>query len=113
MMPRGDGTRPVGLGPMTGRAAKHCRGYVIPDFVNPTFGCGFGRGGGRGLHRGFWDSFPGFAVNVAPMLFYQAYPVSGTDQVAEARMLENQITMVEQSLKNAKERLNELQKGKE
>ena len=28
-MPRGDGTGPRGLGPMTGRAAGYCAGYPI------------------------------------------------------------------------------------
>jgi hypothetical protein len=29
-MPRGDGTGPGGLGPMTGRAAGFCAGYPAP-----------------------------------------------------------------------------------
>lgn len=58
IMPRGDGTGPAGLGPMTGRAAGYCAGYGTPGFVNPIprggFGLGRGRGGlGRGLGLGF------------------------------------------------------------
>ncbi len=34
-MPAGDGTGPVGLGPMTGRAAGYCAGYGVPGFMNP------------------------------------------------------------------------------
>ena len=30
-MPRGDGTGPAGLGPMTGRSAGYCAGYGVPD----------------------------------------------------------------------------------
>ncbi|KPL16493.1 MAG: hypothetical protein AMJ92_12805 [candidate division Zixibacteria bacterium SM23_81] len=33
-MPRGDGTGPMGLGPMTGRAAGYCAGYPLPGFMN-------------------------------------------------------------------------------
>lgn len=34
-MPRGDGTGPMGMGPMTGRAAGYCAGYPTPGFMNP------------------------------------------------------------------------------
>jgi len=37
-MPRGDGTGPAGLGPMTGRAAGYCAGYGVPGFMNPNGG---------------------------------------------------------------------------
>ena len=44
-MPFGDGTGPMGLGPMTGRAAGYCAGYGMPGFMNPIPGRGFwGRG---------------------------------------------------------------------
>ncbi|MBN1835246.1 MAG: DUF5320 family protein [Spirochaetales bacterium] len=41
-MPRGDGTGPAGMGPMTGRAAGFCAGYGVPGFMNP-----YGRVGAR------------------------------------------------------------------
>jgi len=37
-MPFGDGTGPVGLGPMTGRAAGLCAGYPVPGYMNPATG---------------------------------------------------------------------------
>jgi hypothetical protein len=43
-MPRGDGTGPAGMGPMTGRAAGFCAGYPVPGYMNPAGG------------RGFWGS---------------------------------------------------------
>ena len=56
-MPGGDGTGPVGMGPMTGRAAGYCAGFGAPGYMNPVpgrgfggRGRGFGRGGGRGGH---------------------------------------------------------------
>ena len=58
-MPRGDGTGPAGMGPMTGRAAGYCAGYPVPGFMNPVGGRGYGgrgrgfRGGGFGRGRGF------------------------------------------------------------
>lgn len=32
-MPRGDGTGPMGMGPMTGRAAGYCVGNNVPGFA--------------------------------------------------------------------------------
>ena len=59
-MPRGDGTGPAGMGPMTGRAAGFCAGYPVPGFMNPVGGRGYwgwGRGGGFGRGRGFGRGF--------------------------------------------------------
>ena len=59
-MPRGDGTGPAGMGPMTGRAAGYCAGYPVPGYMNPGEGRGFwgrGRGGGWGRGRGFGRGF--------------------------------------------------------
>ena len=60
-MPRGNGTGPAGLGPMTGRGAGFCAGYAVPGYVNPVGGRGYsgcGRGfGGRGGGRGWRNQF--------------------------------------------------------
>jgi hypothetical protein len=59
-MPRGDGTGPAGMGPMTGRAAGFCAGYGVPGYMNPVGGRGFrnlGRcfgGSGRGWRHWFY-----------------------------------------------------------
>jgi hypothetical protein len=70
-MPFGDGTGPMGLGPMTGRAAGYCAGYSVPGYMNPIpgrgfwgWGRGFGRGGGRGRGWRNWyyaTGLPGWA----------------------------------------------------
>ena len=53
-MPRGDGTGPAGMGPMTGRAAGICAGNDAPGFMSRAGGRGFWRrGGGRGGGRGW------------------------------------------------------------
>ena len=65
-MPRGDGTGPLGAGPLTGRGAGYCAGFGLPGFLNAFPGRFWGRprwgmrmGGGRGL--GFWGrSWRGF-----------------------------------------------------
>jgi len=66
-MPRGDGTGPAGMGPMTGRAAGYCAGYPVPGYANPVGGRGYGgwgRGAGRGWGRRnqyYATGLPGFA----------------------------------------------------
>ena len=70
-MPRGDGTGPAGIGPMTGRAAGYCAGYGIPGYMNPV--------GGR---RAFYPGVPYGAatpcgapgVGYAPPAYYGATP---------------------------------------
>ena len=63
-MPGGNGTGPMGLGPMTGRGAGFCAGYSVPGFMNPVggrLGMGFGWGRGLGWGRGFgWGRWGGF-----------------------------------------------------
>ena len=55
-MPAGDRTGPMGMGPMTGRAAGFCAGYDAPGYANAIPGRGFWgrgwRGGGRGWGGG-------------------------------------------------------------
>ena len=66
-MPRGDGTGPAGMGPMTGRGAGFCAGYPTPGYMNPAGGRGFGfwgrgRGGGRGWRNQYYATgWPGWA----------------------------------------------------
>jgi len=43
-MPAGDGTGPLGLGPMTGRAAGYCAGFAVPGYMSPVAGRAFGPG---------------------------------------------------------------------
>jgi hypothetical protein len=58
-MPAGDGTGPMGMGPMTGRGTGFCSGFGAPGYANPVpgrsfgWGRGFGFGRGRGFGRGF------------------------------------------------------------
>ena len=61
-MPAGNGTGPMGAGPMTGRAMGYCAGNNAPG---RAMGGGFGRGMGRGMGFGFrnrcfagWENAP-------------------------------------------------------
>ncbi|NLX19055.1 MAG: DUF5320 domain-containing protein [Desulfobulbus sp.] len=53
-MPRGDGSGPMGMGPMTGRGAGFCGGAGAQEFTPAQQRGGLGRGGmGVGRGRGF------------------------------------------------------------
>lgn len=61
-MPRGNGTGPMGRGPMTGRAAGFCAGNGRSGFENPASGRGMGGGFGRGFRNTFFATgLPGWA----------------------------------------------------
>ena len=117
-MPRGDGTGPAGLGPMTGRAAGYCAGYSVPGYVNarPGYGFGmvFGRGGGRGFRRGgYWGARfqPAVPFAETPYPYNAAYAQPNPQE--ERAFLENQIKALQGQLDAVKQRLDEVTKQTE
>jgi len=105
-MPRGDGTGPAGMGPMTGRAAGYCAGYDRPGFANPVggrMGGGFGWGRGRGWGR--WG-YPAAAPYGAPHNQYGQY---GYTPEQEKDILKNQAKALEDELKQIQKRLSDLE----
>jgi Family of unknown function (DUF5320) len=117
-MPRGDGTGPMGMGPMTGRRGGYCAGYDMPGYANPAFGRGYfgrgmGRGGGRG--RGFRHWF--YATGLpfwARMHPFGSWPQAGygsapKDKEAEMEMLKAEAADMEDALKQIQDRLTKLQ----
>jgi len=114
-MPRGDGTGPAGMGPMTGRAAGYCAGYPVPGFMNPIGGRGYGgwgRGGGRG--RGFgrgsgWAragyGYPAWGGGVASP--YAPYP----EQFAPAMTAEQELAGLKQQAEYFQNALDEISKS--
>ena len=116
-MPLGDGTGPMGMGPMTGRAAGYCAGYGVPGYMNPMGGRGFGFG--RGFGRGFgfgrgwaragyapaWGAPP--AWGAAPWGAAPYAPPMGEDQ--ETEMLKAQAEWLSGQLETIQGRLAELE----
>ena len=133
-MPRGDGTGPQGLGPMTGRAAGYCAGYVEPGFTNPIPGRGAGgrgrggRRGGRGRRNWFnatgvpgwvraaqgrpaWGAGP-FVPPDVPAAGYPAPPAGAWPQATQEQQLEAlkaQAAHFEDALDGIRKRIDELQ----
>jgi len=104
-MPRGDGTGPAGMGPMTGRGAGFCAGFAAPGYANPI-GCGFGFGRGRGFRRMFYATgLPRWARFDVPNTS-GAYFASEAD---EKELLKRQAKLLENQLDDVKKRLEELE----
>lgn len=115
-MPRGDGTGPSGMGPITGRGAGYCSGNETPGFVNSflgrAFGGAFGRGGGRGRRTMFFATgFPGWrrSAGVTPPYGY-AEPYGAPDPEVEKQGLKNQASILQTTLDEVKRRLADLEK---
>lgn len=117
-MPRGDGTGPMGMGPMTGRAAGFCAGYPVPGYLNPVPGRGFwawgGRAGGRGWRHWYYATgLPGWAragyypAWGAPPFPFQAPPAPTPEQ--EASFLRAQAENLRAALDDIEKRLRELE----
>lgn len=102
-MPGGNGTGPMGAGPMTGRAAGYCAGFDRPGFANFD-GCGMGRGmrmGRGGFRRGGFGFQNRFFANGTSQA-----PVMSAEQ--EKQYVQNSIKSLEEELETARQRLKEL-----
>jgi len=118
-MPRGDGTGPMGQGPMTGRAAGYCAGYPTPGYMNPVVGgYGWGRGGGRGRGRGGrgfgWGRGQGWGWQnpyAAPYAVPYAAPYYEPTANQERDMLKEQSELLRQELQDIQDRIKTLEKA--
>jgi len=122
-MPGGDGTGPLGMGSMTGRAAGFCAGYGMPGYINsiPGRGMGFGRGrgfegrgGGRGWRNRFYATgVPGWAAGSMPYGAPYAAPYAAAPtKEQELGMLKDQAEQFESALGDIRKRLQELETEK-
>jgi hypothetical protein len=132
-MPRGDGTGPMGLGPMTGRAAGYCAGYSVPGYMNPVSGRGYfgwgrgmGRGGGRGRRNWYYATgLPGWSRAAQGLPAWGsggAYPYYGAPYAnpynpwgttitpqQEADMLREQAKAMQEEISSINQRIKELE----
>ena len=101
-MPRGDGSGPMGLGSMTGKAAGFCKGSIIPGFDNEV--SGFSGSCRRGVRR----MNPMFREFRGPFFKNRSLRPENKN-FSKLQVLEHQIEVMEESLKITKKRLSELQ----
>ncbi|MCE5278468.1 MAG: DUF5320 domain-containing protein [Planctomycetaceae bacterium] len=107
-MPRGNGTGPMGMGPMTGRAAGFCAGFATPGFATGGF-AGVGRGAGGGFGRRCRNQF--YATG---LLGWQratmTQPAPEAPNKVEA--LKGQAAYLEEALNDVRRRIEELETKK-
>ena len=124
-MPGGDGTGPMGMGPMTGRAAGFCAGYSVPGYMNPVFSRGYlgggrgfyARGGGRGRRNWYYATgLPGWARATQGLPAWggsgaYAYnpAVAGITPQQEADMLRNQAQAMQEEINSINQRISQLE----
>jgi hypothetical protein len=101
-MPRGDGTGPMGIGPMTGRGHGACAGFAS-GYANNW--CGMGRG--RGFRRMY--RMTGMPVRAR----YGPEPDEDNENedsaLDERKTLQNQAAFLEKQLSRVRKRLNSLE----
>jgi len=102
-MPAGDGTGPMGMGPMTGRRAGWCAGVGSPGFVSA--GGGYG-GCGRGRGRGFRNRY--LATGVTGRAWSQGGAAAAPEPMTpkdETELLRQQAVALQQSLDGINQRI--------
>ena len=108
-MPFGDGTGPMGAGPMTGRGAGFCGGFGRPGFTNPVPGRWFGRG--RRMPYGY-PYAGGYGAATPYMGYGYGYPGGAIPKEEEMRVLEDQARAMESDLNDIRKRLEDLRASK-
>jgi len=124
-MPWGDRTGPMGMGPMTGRAAGFCANCDLPGYMNAGagnwygyrqgFGHGYGRGFGAGRGRGWRNRFYATGVpgwdrwGVNPYYGGFVPPPAVIHKEDELKILTQQAAEMKSVLDDIQNRMDELQ----
>ncbi len=116
-MPAGNGTGPMGMGPLSGRGMGYCAGFGVPGYANPggvAFGRGRGCGGGSG--RGFGGGGYGrrnvFMATGVPGWQRAGGAWAQPGPAAEAQVLEQRATALQNELEAVRGRLDTLKSTK-
>ncbi|MDD5217156.1 MAG: DUF5320 domain-containing protein [Candidatus Omnitrophica bacterium] len=101
-MPGGDGTGPMGMGPMTGGGRGFCGTSAPQRFLGFGRGAGRGAGGGRGRRNWF------YATGLTRQQRLSAgWPVISREE--ETNLLKDQAEVMTQQLENIRKRISELE----
>jgi len=115
-MPGGNGTGPMGMGSMTGRAAGFCAGFGMPGYANAPARRGFGVGNGRGREfrgrnagRGFRHMFK--ATGLPGRTRFGGYDASyqDPDPNLENQTLKSQVKAMQSELDFIMKRLSDIE----
>jgi len=119
-MPAGDGTGPLGRGPLTGRGGGYCAGYGFPGYMNPLPGRGFGFWGfgrgffGRGRGHRHWFYATGLPFWARQSAWWPGFysapayaPMVSSEQ--ELNYLKDQSEYLRNSLEEIQKRITELE----
>ncbi len=107
-MPGNNGTGPMGMGPMTGRAAGFCAGYGVPGLASGMPGRGAGRGIGRGMGRGGRVGF-GFRNQFHATGLTGRQRAVGAVPQSDVEALKNQAKFLAETLADVQTQLGELE----
>jgi Family of unknown function (DUF5320) len=109
-MPRGDGTGPLGQGPMTGRGAGYCSRYAEPGYASrPAFGRGMAgpdAAGWCGRGHGYRNRF--YATG-APFRAYGPDTETFLGAQEEAALLKSDAERLRSVLERVERRLEKLE----
>jgi len=108
-MPAGDGTGPMGQGPMTGRGMGMCAGSPMPGYMNPMPGRGRGIGRGWGRGRGWRHGYHAMGAPGAPPAYGVAPYYAPPSGEQEVQALRTQAEHLERTLDEIRRRITELQ----
>lgn len=116
IMPGGDRTGPVGMGPMTGRRMGLCSGAGLPGYSNPVAGQGIGMGFGRGRSfcrrgggRGWRNVFNATGLPGWMRFGSNATQNYSSDPETEKQALRSQAGVLHSQLDRIKKRLDEFE----
>ena len=99
-MPRGDGTGPMGNGPMTGRGAGFCAGVGMSGATSAI-----GRFGGFGCRRGGGGGMRGAGRQLRNRFIAKPYGEVSVTTTNEKEWLSRQMNALETQLQQVKQRL--------
>lgn len=104
-MPGGNGTGPMGQGPMTGRGAGYCPG----SGMQAGFAAGRGFSGGMGRRNRFFAGGQNGRRNLWMMGTGASCPYGNYDPELEKQVLEKQADNLQTKLEIIKKRLSEIE----
>jgi hypothetical protein len=123
-MPAGDGTGPLGMGPMTGGGRGYCAGYAAPGWSGPVSGRAFwgrgayrragrsggsGFGGGRGWRHWYYATgLPRWARWGVPQAGAPGAPPAGPSREQEIELLKDETQWLKDQLEAIGKRMDEL-----